>query len=120
MITIDFETRSAADLLKWGQRRYAIDTSTQALCLAWAYDEEEHVHLWHRWHYDPVTDTRWAEANFGAHTDELIRRIKDGEPVEAHNAGFEYNIFNISLRREFPEFDVEITPEQLWCSAAKA
>lgn len=111
MITMDFETRSAADLKKWGQRRYAIDNTTQVLCLAWAYDEEELIHLWHRGH-------EWIEKS--DRPDELIRRIKDGEPIEAHNAGFEFNIFNITLRREFPEFDVEIDPEQLYCSAAKA
>src|SRR6185369_1059371 len=40
--------------------------------------------------------------------------------VEAHNAGFEFNIWNETLRREFPEFDVDIKLEQLHCSAAKA
>ncbi len=111
MITLDFETRSAADLPKWGARRYAFDVSTQALCLAWAYDQEEEVHLWHR-------DHPWIAKS--KRPDELIERIRSGEPVEAHNAGFEYNIWNISLRREFPEFDVELMLEQLHCSAAKA
>lgn len=114
MITIDFETRSWADLIKWGQQRYAYDASTQALCLAWQFPEDEidgPVHLWHRNH-------PWIEKS--PRPDELIERIRDGEPVEAHNAGFEFYIWNISLRREFPEFDVEIKPEQLWCSAAKA
>jgi len=113
MITLDFETRSRADLIRWGQRRYALDVSTQALCLAWAYDEEEKVHLWHR-------DHPWIKNNFNAATKELIERIRAGEMVEAHNAGFEFNIWNISLTREYPEFDVQIIPEQLWCSAAKA
>jgi DNA polymerase bacteriophage-type len=111
MITLDFETRSAADLIKWGQRRYALDASTQVLCLAWAYDEEEEIHLWHR-------DHPWIEKS--PRPDELIERIRDGEPVEAHNAGFEFNVWNEPLRREFPEFDVEIALEQLHCSAAKA
>jgi DNA polymerase len=108
---LDFETRSAADLLKWGQRRYAFDTSTQALCLAWAYDQEEEIQLWHR-------DHPWIEKS--PRPDELIERIRDGEPVEAHNAGFEFHIWNETLRREFPEFDVELKLEQLHCSAAKA
>jgi len=111
MITLDFETRSAADLIKWGQQRYAHDVSTQALCLAWAYDEEEEVHLWHR-------DHPWIEKS--PRPDELIERIRDGEPVEAHNAGFEFYIWNIALRREFSEFDVELSLDQLQCSAAKA
>jgi DNA polymerase len=111
MITLDFETRSTADLIRWGQRRYAMDASTQALCMCWSYDAEEMVDLWHRAH-------AWAEQSATPY--ELIERIRSGEPVEAHNAGFEFNIWNISLRREFPEFDVEIKPEQLYCSAAKA
>jgi DNA polymerase bacteriophage-type len=100
-------------LIKLGQRRYALDTSTQALCLAWLYDEEpeDEKNFWHR-------DHPWIEKS--PRPDELIERIRDGEPVEAHNAGFEFGVWNEALRREFPEFDVEIKPEQLWCSAAKA
>lgn len=111
MITLDFETRSAADLIKWGQRRYALDTSTQALCLAWSYDQEEKVDLWHR-------DHPWIEKD--EPDDELIRRIRDGEPVEAHNAGFEFNVWNEAFTREFPEWDVKLKIEQMHCSAAKA
>jgi DNA polymerase bacteriophage-type len=121
-ITIDFETRSVADLKRWGARRYALDTSTQALCLCWQFPEdpiEGPVHLWHRGHYDPVTDRRWTEKG-GDDPDELIRRIRDGEPVEAHNAGFEFDIWNECFTKEFPEFDVKIKLEQLYCSAAKA
>jgi DNA polymerase len=114
MITLDFETRSAADLIRWGQRRYALDTSTQALCLAWQFPEEPidgPVHLWHRSH-------DWIEKS--DRPDELIERIRDGEPVEAHNAGFEFNIWNETLTTEFPEFDVKLQIEQMFCSAAKA
>ena len=111
MITLDFETRSTADLIKWGAQRYAHDASTQALCLRWVFDDEDRVGLWHR-------DHPWIEKS--ERPDELIERIRDGEPVEAHNAAFEYYIFNIALRREFPEFDVELKLEQLHCSAAKA
>jgi hypothetical protein len=95
MITIDFETRSVADLIKWGQYRYAMDVSTQALCLAWQFEEDPidgPVHLWHRGH-------PWIEKS--PRPDELIERIRDGEPVEAHNAGFEFHIWNEALRREF-------------------
>lgn len=111
MITLDFETRSTADLIKWGAQRYAYDTSTQALCLAWTFDDEEEVHLWHRSHPWTAKSKR---------PDELIERIRNGELVEAHNAAFEFYIWNETLRREFPEFDVEITLDQLRCSAAKA
>jgi DNA polymerase len=110
-IIADFETRGVVDLPKVGARRYALDTSTQALCLAWSYDQEEEVHLWHRGH-------PWIKKS--KRPDELIERIRSGEPFEAHNAGFEFNIFNECLTKEFPEFDVQLQLEQMYCSAAKA
>jgi DNA polymerase len=112
MIILDFETRSAADLIKWGQRRYALDPTSQVLCMAWTYDADPFVDLWHR-------DHPWIDKS--PPPEELLDRINDGEMVEAHNAGFEFYIWNYVLRREFPEFrGVKIKLEQLRCSAAKA
>jgi DNA polymerase len=112
VITLDFETRGVVDLTKVGAMRYAMDRATQALCLCWNFSERpiEEVELWHR-------DHPWIEKS--PRPDELIERIRDGEPIEAHNAGFEFYTWNETLRREFPEFDVEIKLEQLYCSAAK-
>ena len=114
MITLDFESRGVADLKRVGQRRYAIDPATQVLCMCWQYSEqpiEDEVHVWHRAH-------PWIEQS--PFPDELVERIRSGEIVEAHNAGMEYNIWNETLTREFPEFDVRLKPEQMRCSAAKA
>lgn len=111
MISLDFETRGVVDLKKVGAFRYATDKLTQVLCMAWSYDREDQIRLWHRnhpWIFKSPPPLR------------LIERIRSGEPVEAHNAGFEFHIWNETLRREFPEFDVAITLEQLHCSAAKA
>ena len=94
-----------------GATRYAMDPLTQALCLRWAYDDEEEVHLWHR-------DHPWIAKS--PRPDELIERIKSGELFEAHNAKFEFLIWNNVLTREFPEFDVKLQMEQMRCSAAKA
>jgi DNA polymerase len=91
--------------------RYALDPLTQALCFRWAYDDENEIHLWHRNH-------PWIEKS--ERPDELIERIRAGELFEAHNAKFEFLIWNNTLRREFPEFDVELQLEQMRCSAAKA
>jgi DNA polymerase len=111
-ITLDFETRGVVDLIRVGQMRYALDPATQVLCMCWSYDDEEEIHLWHRAH-------PWIEKS--NHPDELIDRIRAGEIVEAHNAGFEFWIWNETLRREFPEFSrAKITLDQLRCSAAKA
>src|ERR1035437_2826691 len=120
MITLDFETRSVADLIRLGQRRYALDASTQVLCLAWSYDQEETVHLWHRGHKEHKAPEPWCKAS--PRPDELFERIRDGEPVEAHNAGFEFNIWNECFLKDFPDDDkfVKLTLEQLHCSAAKA
>ncbi len=111
MIYLDFETRSIIDLIKLGGTRYAEDISTQALCMSWAFDQQDEVHLWHRAH-------PWIECS--PRPDELLERIASGELVEAHNARFEFLIWNFVLMREFPEFDVPIVLEQLRCSAAKA
>jgi hypothetical protein len=111
MITLDFETRSAADLMRWGATRYALDPTTDVLCMAWVYDEEEKVDLWHRSH-------DWCEES--PFPEELCDRIASGEIVEAHNAGFEFVIFNYVLRRLYPRFrPFKLKLEQLRCSAAK-
>jgi DNA polymerase bacteriophage-type len=111
MIYGDFETRSVVDLKRLGMMRYATDTSTQALCLRWAYDDEDEIHLWHRDHpWMPKSDR----------PDELLERTAAGELFEAHNAKFEFGIWNLVLMREFPEFDVPLKMEQMRCSAAKA
>ena len=118
MITGDFETRGVVDLTKMGAVRYATDPLTEVLCFAWSYDDEEEVHLWHRAHKND-DGTFWCEAD--PRPDELIARLKDGELFEAHNAKFEFVIWNHVLTREFPDlFDVKLQMEQMRCSAAKA
>jgi DNA polymerase len=118
VIFLDFETRSTVDLIKCGATRYAMDPSTQVLCMSWLFDELpmpeiEDVPLWHRTH-------AWCDEPCPV-PEELLDRIASGEIVEAHNARFEYLIWNEVLRREFPEFArVKIHLDQLRCSAAKA
>lgn len=111
MITGDFETRSVVDLIKFGATRYAVDPTTQVLCFCWSYDQEEEIHLWHR-------DHPWIEKD--PPPLELLERIAAGELFEAHNARFEFLIWNYVLMREFPEFNVALQVEQMRCSAAKA
>ena len=115
MIYLDFEGRSAADLIKWGATRYAVDPSTQVLCFCWTFNQEERIRLWHR-------DHPWIEKTpeDDPEVRELIDRIASGEHVEAHNSFFEFIIWNEVLRREFPEFDQPLTLDQMRCSAAKA
>ena len=129
-IEMDFETRGIVDLVKCGATRYALDPATQVLVLCWSYGDEFEefpdpikgtvtrlkVHRWNRAHTDK--GVQWCEKS--PRPDELIERIKRGELVKAHNAGFEYRIWNWVLMREFPEFDVPLRVEQMRCSAAEA
>ena len=102
MIYIDFETRSKADLKKVGAYKYASNPTTSVLCLAYEYNDEG-VKLWTP--DDPLPEF-------------LMTLIKKGVSVEAHNAQFEYAIWNLCARRlyDFPE----LKWDQLHCSLAKA
>jgi hypothetical protein len=117
LIFADFETRSVIDVTKLGATRYAMDPSTQVLCLCWSFDDDADVFLWHRAHQEDGKEP-WCQKT--RRPDELIERIRSGETFEAHNAGFEFAIWNEVLTREFPEFDVKLKLEQMRCSAAKA
>jgi len=117
VIFADFETRSVIDVTELGATRYAMDPSTQVLCLCWSFDDDADVFLWHRAHQEDGKEP-WCQKT--RRPDELIERIRSGETFEAHNAGFEFAIWNEVLTREFPEFDVKLKLEQMRCSAAKA
>ena len=110
MITIDFETRSACDLFKAGSSTYSEHPTTQVMCLSWAFDEDDEPGLWHRAHPGVEESPR---------PEKLMRAIQAGAPLEAHNAGFERNIWRNALRREFPWFP-RVHDDQWHCSAAKA
>lgn len=105
MISIDFETRSKADIWKVGAWKYAEDPSTEVLCMAYAVDDSE-VGLW-------VASEGWGTTS---HFFEQL--IDHGEFFEAHNSFFELAIWkNIMVKRHgFPEI-----PDDQWsCTAAKA
>lgn len=98
---IDFETRSSIDLKLVGAYRYATDPSTRVLCMAYKLPNQD-VKLWH-----PGLDL----------PNELFFWIEDGGLVEAHNAEFEFVIWNFVMRKEgWPRLDWS----QLICSAAKS
>lgn len=111
--TIDFETRSKADLRKVGQRRYAQDPSTQIIVLKYRLPGQEDVRTWY-----PM----WVAKILGvprlpAPTD-LWDWIASGGLVEAHNAGFEKAIWREILVQDYLWPDI---PNKQWrCSAAKA
>lgn len=99
--TLDFETRSSADLKKVGAYRYGQWWDTKTLCLAYKLPGLE-VKLWH----PPMPPPQ-----------ELFFWVEDGGLVEAHNAEFEWVIWNYVMTKEaWPALNWK----QLTCSAAKA
>jgi DNA polymerase len=112
-ITIDFETRSRANLKKTGAYEYSLDPSTISTCLAFKTHGNPKVHLF-KFHqmqrpyklHAPDFQVWWK------------KKIKEGYLFSAHNAFFEQCIYNNVLVKRFgwPEI-----PPHLWrCTAAKA
>ena len=97
-LIIDFETRSEADLKKVGAIKYAKHPSTEVLCAAYKIN-------------DGKTES-WAPV-FGDDTPGVIYNIKNQYTIVAHNALFEWCIFNYVLG-----FDIPI--EHFDCTAARA
>ena len=103
MVIIDFETYSEADLKKVGAFKYAEHASTEILCLAYNFHED-------------LTKTYLWTPECGELPEDLFRAIEQGEKIEAHNAPFEWAIWNIvGLKYGFPVLPLK----QLYCSAAK-
>lgn len=101
-LTIDFETRSCVDLKREGLDRYAKHPTTNAWCLAYAFDDEP-VDLWRM--------GGWLPSRVATH-------VQSGGVVEAHNAGFEIAVWNLVMapRYGWPPLD----PAQVRCTAAMA
>jgi DNA polymerase len=91
---VDFETRSRCDLRSRGVYNYAQDTSTDVLCMSYAFDDED-VRTW-------------------LPSEPFPQAVKDHKGlVYAHNAAFERLIFWYVLQ-------VEFKLEQFYCTAAQA
>jgi DNA polymerase len=106
-ITIDFETYSEADLKKTGAYKYSEHPSTEVLCLAYAFNNEE-PHLWH-----PGIEGE----EFGPQY--LFMALNAGAPIiDAHNVGFERAIWeNVCVKRMgWPEIEAH----QYDCTMARA
>lgn len=102
-IHLDFETRSKADIKKVGAYEYAADPSTDVLCLAYTFDNEEAVPLWRPGAVRP---------------DYLHNRMAEGELLEAWNVGFERLIWHFVMVKRYGWPEV---PDAQWrCAMAKA
>jgi len=107
-VHLDFETRSTAPFGRAKDAvtayQYARDPSTDVWCMSFAVADEP-VGLW-----DP-----WAEEPF---PDDIVHALKQGLTFAAHNAGFEWCIWNFLL---VPRLGLPKLPfDQMDCTAARA
>lgn len=113
-LTIDFETRSAADLKKKGAAAYAQDPTTEVICLALKADGVAPV-IWFSPSFEGAKTFFPAELCVGPET--VSRLVESADTIEAHNAQFEYFVWKYVMPRYgFKMFDAS----KLRCSAAKA
>lgn len=107
ILHLDFETKSACDLGAEGLDNYAKHPTTSVLCLAYAFDDE------------PVQIETWFGIGFPGGTDGVNRictHVAGGGIVYAHNAAFEFSIWNnvLAARFNWPELKIE----QMRCTMA--
>lgn len=101
---LDYETRSRIDLFDRGLYIYAADKSTEIICLAWAFSQED-PEIW-------IPGTPFPQR--------VLDHINLGHPrsLHAHNASFERLITKHVLPKH-----IEFTqpPIEAWyCTAAQA
>jgi DNA polymerase bacteriophage-type len=104
ILFLDFETTSKTDLVVDGFDRYLNDPATRAYCFTYALPGMDKAELW--------TESQPVPRR-------VIEHIADRKRFAAHNAQFDFNIWNIVLRRDRPELP-EIKLEQVICTAATA
>ena len=100
---IDFETRSVADLTKVGLDNYAHHPTTQIICLAYAFGDDEPAVL------DLRQDRRLPKT--------IMRHVKMHGGIIAHTAPFEISIWNALLG---PINDAILMDSQCICTMAAA
>ena len=104
IVSLDFETRSRAELTNVGAKRYAMDPSTDVLCTAYAIDDS-----------DPCV----FRGHAGAFAENLKTLADQADVIFcAFNVGFEFNIWHEIL---VPRHGYPPIPLHRWrCSAASA
>jgi len=115
---IDFETYSEADIRKVGTFGYARHPSTQILCLAISREDREPL-LW----VPPL----WADLPFvdpieQAEAEDMLHDLREDPDavVVAHNAPFEFAIWNNVATNLGRIYLTPLRPEQMRCTAAMA
>ena len=113
-ITLDFETRSACNLPKAGAYAYSTHPTTSVMCACWHFlgDPIDNVYAWQAgFPHIGIDQSEFPQ--------ELADRVAAGEILEAHNAFFEWCIWNNVWRKTLPKLP-ELKLDQIRCSAAKA
>jgi DNA polymerase len=90
MITIDFETKSYADLKKVGAWAYSEDLTTDIICVCWGIDSEPIQEWW-----------PGKEDGYDLVPPDLGQALLAGHEVEAHNVAFERSIWINVLARKY-------------------
>ena len=115
-LTIDFETRSAADLATCGAAAYAEHPSTEVICLAVKKHGQEPV-IWFSPGFRFQDCPAWAA--LPTFDDDALRQMIAGaDSIEAHNMEFEFKIWKYTMPRY--GFTDMLPLPKLRCSAAKA
>ena len=102
ILYLDYETRSRCDLRSRGAYNYARDSSTQIICMAYAFDDED-VALW-------TPDQKFPKR--------VAQHFFDDGQIRAHNAGFDRLITEYVLCQDFLVPTPLLT--QWYCTAAQA
>jgi DNA polymerase len=101
--SIDFETRSRAELKDVGLDNYANDPSTEVLCIA----------------FGTAPENVWVTADM-RQTPELLNHVRNGGKIQAWNAMFEYAIWNCVCVPKYgwPELKLEQVIDSMAIAAA--
>lgn len=103
-LVLDTETRSEVDLAKCGAEVYARHESTELLCLAGEYHDGAKF----TWTPDQMLPRR------------LLAHVYDGLPIVAHNAPFDFNIWNWAVVDRLNRLWPLMRLEQMDCTMARA
>lgn len=116
ILTIDFETRSKADLKKVGAWAYSEHPSTDVIVLGWGFDHNPRQ-VWWPAHAcpgfrAPNVKMRLSQlAGWKTMPEELFYAISRGCIVEAHNISFEYSIWKNVMVARYGWIDI---PDEAW------
>ena len=100
---LDFETRSAHDLKTYGAWNYSKHHTTDIICMAYSFGEE--VKLW-----------TFEDCDF---PNEVIHHVRKKYSVIAHNAQFEYSMWNNCLVK-LGGFIPHLSLDQTFCTMSYA